>query len=299
MAMTEEEVRAAKGFGVPEESAPARRKEPGLQRALTILVFGAPKVGKSSLAVSGPEPRCVFDVEGSARFLPVNAIEWNPASEEPPELDGTWDTAVIPTIDWSVAEAGKRWLQSGRHPFKSVAIDSVSELQQRRIEHVAGREQMTQQNWGDVFRTVSGFIRDMRDLTMHPTRPIESVTMTAMARQIDGMWKPWCQGQLQSVLPYLLDVTAYIWVEQTGTREAPEETRKILTRRTSQFEAGERVQGRIPAVVELVKRPPDTPSDDVVRLLDMVFPSTAAGPLTAVPSVPLPVEETIASESEE
>lgn len=278
-----------------EESAPARRVETkGLQRALTILVFGAPKVGKSSLAVSGPEPRCVFDVEGSARFLPINAVEWLPASQNPPEVDGTWDTAVIPTTSWEVAEAGKRWLQSGKHPFKSVAIDSVSELQQRRIEHVAGREQMTQQNWGDVFRTVSGFIRDMRDLTMHPTKPIESVTMTAMARQIDGMWKPWCQGQLQSVLPYLLDVTAYIWVEQTDAGEV----RKILTRRTREFEAGERVQGRIPPVVELRSRPPGTPSDDVIRLLDMVFPSTAAGPLTSVPPV-LPVEETVESEPEE
>jgi hypothetical protein len=282
-----------------EESSPARRAETaGLQRALTILVFGAPKVGKSSLAVSGPEPRCVFDVEGSARFLPINAVEWLPQSQEPPVLDGTWDTAVIPTISWEVAEAGKRWLQSGKHPFKSVAIDSVSELQQRRIEHVAGREQMTQQNWGDVFRTVSGFIRDMRDLTMHPTNPIESVTMTAMARQIDGMWKPWCQGQLQSVLPYLLDVTAYIWVEQSGTREAPVEVRKILTRRTSQFEAGERVQGRIPPVVELALRPPGEPSTDIIRLLDMVFPSSAAPTLATVPS-PVPVEETVESEPEE
>lgn len=284
---------------VAEESSPARRESTaGLQRALTLLIFGAPKVGKSSLAASGPEPRVLFDVEGSARFLPIHAVEWIPGTSEPPEVDGTWDTAVIPTISWEVAEAGKRWLQSGKHPFKSVAIDSVSELQQRRIEHVAGREQMTQQNWGDVFRTVSGFIRDMRDLTMHPTNPIESVTMTAMARQIDGMWKPWCQGQLQSVLPYLLDVTAYIWVEQTGTREAPVETRKILTRRTSQFEAGERVQGRIPPVVELKSRPPGEPSEDVVRLLDMVFPATASPTLVPVTG-PLPVEETVESEPEE
>jgi hypothetical protein len=278
-----------------EEAAPARRTSTvGLHRALTLLVFGASKVGKSSLAVSGPAPRLLFDVEGSARFLPINPVEWIP-NTEPPEPDSTWDTAVIPTRDWAIAEAGKRWLQSGKHPFRSVGVDSASELQQRRIEHVAGREQMTQQHWGDVFRTVSGFIRDMRDLTMHPTNPIESVTMTAMARQIDGMWKPWCQGQLQAVLPYLLDVTAYIWVEQTGTREAPRETRKILTRRTTQFEAGERVQGRIPPVVELRHRDPGVPSDDVERLLDMVFPSTATKLLSPV----LPLEETVASEPEE
>jgi len=269
----------------------------GLDRALTILVFGASKTGKSSLCVSGPAPRVLLDVEGSARFLPIKAVLWEPHKSGPPEDDGTWDTAVVPTRDWASADAAKRWLQSGRHPFRSVGVDSVSELQQRRIEAVAGREQMTQQNWGDVFRSVGGFIRDLRDLTMHPTNPIESVTMTAMARQIDGMWKPWCQGQLQAVLPYLLDVTAYLWVEQAGTKEAPSEVRKILTRRTSQFEAGERVQGKIPPVLELPTRAPGVPCNDVVRLLDMVFPDAAARPLLS--TVPTPIEETVESVAEE
>ena len=97
-----------------------------------------------------------------------------------------------------------------------------------------------------------------RDSTMHPTRPLEAIVMTAMTRQIEGMWKPWCQGQLATVLPYLLDVCGYLWVEQAVDELSgrTEEVRHFLTRRTPQFEAGERVDGRIPVVLDVDTRPP-------------------------------------------
>lgn len=234
------------------------------------------KAGKSSFSVTSPAPRVYFDVESASRFLPIRPVAWDPATEAPPEPDGSWDTAVVATRDWSVIERGYQWLASGQHPFKSIIIDSISELQQRQIESVAGRGQPTMQNWGNTFRVVSGLVRDLRDLTMHPTKPIEAVVMTAMARQIDGVWRPWCQGQLQTVLPYLLDVTGYIWVEQQRDELSGEtsEVRKLLTRRTSQFEAGERVDGRIPPVVELQTRASGQHGSDIIRMLDAVFPTT-------------------------
>ena len=117
---------------------------------------------------------------------------------------------------------------------------------------MAGRSQLTQQNWGDVYRRVGGLVRDIRDLTMHPTHPMECIVMTAMMKERDGRYMPWCQGQLQTLIPYLMDVTGYLWVSQVTNELTGEqdEVRKFLSRRTDSYEAGERVGGRIPSVIE-------------------------------------------------
>lgn len=236
-----------------------------------MLVHGAAKSGKSSLVVTGPAPRLILDIEASSRFLPINPIAWDPTTK-PPEPDGTWDTAVVSTLSWQDAVNAKQWLTTGAHPFNSVIVDSSSELQQRYIVHTAGTSQLTQQNWGDVFRVVGGFIRDLRDLTMHPTKPVQFVGITAMTRQVDGMFKPWAQGQLQTVLPYLMDVTGYIWVEQvTEEGKPPQQVHKLLSRRTSQFEAGERVDGKLPAVITLQEREPGEPGTDIQTMIDRIF----------------------------
>lgn len=222
-----------------------------MDRSLSVLIHGASKAGKSTLAVTGPTPRLLCDVEAASRFLPIKAIKWDPAREEPPEPDGTWDTAVVATRDWATVEKVYQWLASGKHPFKSFIIDSISELQSRYIESVAGRKQLTQAQWGDAYRAVGGLVRDIRDLTMHPTKPLECVVMTAMTKQVDGKFRPWCQGQLQSVLPYLMDSVGYLYFEQEVDELSGKvtEVRRLLTRPTDQFEAGERVGGAWPMVI--------------------------------------------------
>lgn len=221
-------------------------------RALTILVHGLSKAGKSTLAVTSPAPRLYMDVESASRFLPVTRKLWDPSTEAPPEDDGTWDTCVVPTRDWDTVQRAYQWLASGQTPFRSFIIDSISELQQRYIEKAAGRSQASQQQWGEVFREVAGLIRDIRDLTLIPNSQLESVVLTAMTKHVDGMWRPWVQGQLMAVMPYLLDVVGYLYVEQVSNDLTFEttEVRRLLTRRTNEYEAGERVGGRLPMVVD-------------------------------------------------
>jgi hypothetical protein len=280
-----------------------------LARSLSILVHGASKAGKSAFSVTSPSPRCYCDVESASRFLAIKPIKWDPATEAPPVYDGTWDTAVVETRDWATVEQVYRWFESGEHPFNSLVIDSISELQQRYIESKAGRSQLTQQGWGDAFRVVSGLIRDIRDLTMHPTKPLECVVMTAMTRQIDGLWKPWLQGQLQTVIPYLVDVCAYLWADQEedGLSGDLTEVRTLLTRRTREFEA----DGRIPAMLRLKSRKSGEAGNDIVGIMNMIFgprpkparrtvraedssAESATAPTTAdtpTPDTPTPTEE--------
>lgn len=203
-------------------------------------------------------------MESASRFLPIKRVYWDPATEKPPVDDGSWDTCVVPTRDWSTVEKVFQWLASGEHPFKSFIIDSISELQNRYIESVAGRKQLTQAQWGDAYRSVGGLVRDIRDLTMHPTKPLDCVVMTAMTRQIDGKWRPWCQGQLQSVLPYLMDSVVYLYVEQEMDDLTGEfrEVRKLLTRETTEYMAGERVGGVWPIII---------PEPNISMMIDMIF----------------------------
>jgi hypothetical protein len=161
-----------------------------------------------------------------------------------------------------------QWLQLGRHQFKSLIIDSVSELQVKCMDNIAGTNQMQMQQWGELLRHMGALLRDLRDLTMHPTAPLEAVVLTAMARQDkDGRYRPYLQGQLAIQAPYFYDILGAITVEDVfpgDPTQAPYKARRMYVERTNQYEAGERVQGRLGKVVEQENL-------GIERMLDIVF----------------------------
>jgi hypothetical protein len=245
-----------------------------VQRSLTIMVYGESKVGKSTFAVTAPYPRLMLDVEGGHRFLPINVKYWDPMREEPPMADGTWDTCVVNVRDYDVVVKAFQWLQSGQHQFKSLIIDSISELQVKCMDSIAGNEQMKMQQWGELLRHMGALLRDLRDLTMHPTSPLEAVVLTAMARPgQDGRMRPYLQGQLAIQAPYFYDILGALSVESVPNpdpMQAPYKVRRMYVERTDEYEAGERVQGRLGKIVEQQDL-------GVERMLDMIFgPTTGA-----------------------
>lgn len=239
-----------------------------MERSLSLLIHGASKAGKSTLSVTSPAPRLLCDVESASRFLPIKRVFWDPATERPPEPSPEWDTCVVPTRDWATIEKVYQWLYSGQHPFKSFIIDSISELQSRYIDSISGRKQLTQQQWGDAYRAVGGLVKDIRDLTMHPTHPLECVVMTAMTRQINDKWRPWCQGQLQAVLPYLVDSLVYIYIDNDVNELTQERTevRRLLTRESNEIAAGERVGGAWPVIIS---------NPNITDMIDAIFGADA------------------------
>lgn len=239
-----------------------------VQRSLTIMVYGESKVGKSTLAVTAPYPRLMLDVEGGHRFLPINVKYWDPLREEPPVADGTWDTCVVMVRDYDTVLKAYQWLQLGKHQFKSLIIDSISELQVKCMDQIAGKNQMQMQQWGELLRHMGALLRDLRDLTMHATAPLEAVVLTAMARPgQDGRLRPYLQGQLAIQAPYFYDVLGAINVETVPNpdpTQPPYKARRMYVERTDQYEAGERVQGRLGKVVEQQDM-------GIERMLDMIF----------------------------
>lgn len=261
-----------------------------VDRSLTMLVYGESKVGKSTLAATSPYPRLMLDVEGGHRFLPIHAIYWNPLTEQPPVADGSWDTCVVRVNDYDTVLKAYAWLRTGQHQFRSLIIDSISELQVKLLDKLVGTEQVKMQQWGDVLRQLGSLLRDFRDLTMHPTNPLEAVVLTAMAKtDKDGKYHPFLQGQLAVMAPYFYDILGAVVVEtypNPDPMQPPIRYRRMYVQSTPKYEAGERVQGRLGVAVEEADL-------NVERMLDMVF--GARQPIQA----PAPVEAEVPANYEQ
>jgi hypothetical protein len=164
--------------------------------------------------------------------------------------------------DYATIQRAYDWLNSGRHPFKSVVLDSISEIQQRCVDALVGSDAMKTQDWGELLRKMSSLIRQFRDLTFHPTNPLEAVVIIAMTRQVDGVYKSYVQGQLATTLPFYVDTVGYLYHETDET--TGERVLKLLVADHPQFEAGDRT-GRLGTVVN---RP------NVVEMIDSIFGPT-------------------------
>lgn len=239
-----------------------------VQRSLTMMLYGESKVGKSTLAATAPYPRLMLDVEGGHRFLRLNVKYWDPMREAPPEADGSWDTCVVVVDSYDTVLKAYEWLRSGQHQFKSLIIDSISELQVKLFDKLAGTEQMKQQQWGEVLRHLGNFMRNVRDLTNHPTAPLEAIVLTAMGKKdVTGVYRPYLQGQIAAQAPYFYDILGAIAVETFPNPDPTQpayRVRRMYIERTDQYEAGERVQGLLGSIVEAQDL-------NIERMLDIVF----------------------------
>lgn len=252
-----------------------------VQRSLTMLIHGESKVGKSTLAATSPYPRLMLDVEGGHRFLPINVVYWDVLRDPPPVADGTWDTCVVQVTQYNHVVQAFKWLQSGQHQFRSLIIDSISELQVKLFDDLAGTEQLKMQHWGEVLRKLGNLLREVRDLTMHPTNPLEAVVLTAMSKaDREGKFRPFLQGQLAVMAPYFYDILGAVVIESFPNQDPtqqPYRVRRMHVQSTNTWEAGERVQGRLGVAVEQEHL-------NVETMLDIIFGPRPQAPANQVAS---------------
>lgn len=206
---------------------------------INLIVHGTSKKGKSWLGDTTPAPRVVLDAEAGSRWTPSRKIQWNPISQAPPIPDGTWDTAIVPVRSYQVVTKAYEWLNSGRHPFRSVVLDSISEIQQRAVDNMVGTDAMKVQDWGQLLRVISDLVRKFRDLVVNEVNPLDAVLAIAMTKQRDDkVWIPHVQGSLNTTLPYYFDICGYLDVvtQEDGTR-----LRRLFCGTFPGFETGHRL----------------------------------------------------------
>jgi hypothetical protein len=200
-----------------------------------FLVHGESKVGKTYLAATLRPPPLILDAEGGTRFLRQPKIEWDGTSEPP--KPGSWEVCIVPVRSYSTLQSVYAWLNSGKHPFRSVTIDSLSEAQQRCVDAMAGTNAMSQQMWGDLLRQMSALVRAFRDLVTHPTNPLNAVLLITMTREQNGKRVPYVQGQLATTLPYYIDIVGYYTMHTTDDGTP---VRRLWVQPHPLFEAGDR-----------------------------------------------------------
>ncbi len=142
-----------------------------------MLVYGASGVGKTYLCCTAPD--ClVLLTEPSVADATLRAFARDRGVHVP-----VWDVSSGDELD-----AAYEYLAGGRHPFKTVVVDGLTDINQRvkraviqaSIERARkrGREHdpdtLEEGDWGRVMERMSHIIQLFRDLPMH-------VVMTALA----------------------------------------------------------------------------------------------------------------------
>ncbi len=241
-----------------------------------MLVHGESGVGKSWLADTVPGPRLILDSEGRAKYTVSGPkIVWDPMRDEPPVYDGTWQTCVVTVTHFDQMQQVYTWLRSGKHPFVSVSVDSLMEIQKRCIDAVAGVNQLTQQDWGTVLRRLEALVRAYRDLTLIHDNPVSVVCFIVGTVEHDSVRRPLLQGALRNTVPYYLDVVGYVFTQATvnadGTPGDPK--RVMLTQPQPGFVAKDGT-GKLPTLMEIPD--PRTGRQAIAEVVEMLRASGKA-----------------------
>jgi AAA domain len=241
---------------------------------LSILIHAGSKLGKSTLSATAPKPVLVLDVEGSWRFIPVRKVYWDPARYAPPLCDGTWDACIVTVSDWDTVKLVYDWLTMRETCFTSVVIDSVSELQRRCKANLKGTEALKIQDWGVLLAVMDAVIRGFRDLTLKPNSNVRCVVFVAETKMNgEGKLVPYMQGQIAGSMPYWVDIITAMWAdyELDGNGQPTREVRRLVTRPNPTYEAGERVQGRIPPLITFEKPDVGAVGRDIEVWMEEIF----------------------------
>ena len=204
---------------------------------LSLVIHGESGTGKSWLGDTSPSPRLILDAEGGSRFTPSQPkVYWDPITGPPPVGQ---ETVIVMVRDFGTMSYVFQWLNAGQHDFKSIVLDSVTELQKRCIDAIVGTSQMRLQDFGELLREMETLIRQFRDLHMHPVNPIPvSVLITTTKQDQSSTFRPHVQGQLALSLPYFVDVVGYLYNKPNP--ETQQMDRALLVTSTPGFIAKDR-----------------------------------------------------------
>lgn len=232
-------------------------------QTLSLLIHGPSKTGKTTLAATAPGPVLVIDAEGGSKFLPYRMRGWDPRIEPPPTPDGTWDLCIVIASDWGTVHRVYEWLSQSDHGFKSLIIDSITEIQRRCKENIS-TDAFRIQDWGTLLAQMDRTIRGFRDLTLDMNNSIRCAIFVSETRMKEGKWTPHMQGSIEVSLPYWMDIVGYLFAQpgDDGTI-----ARQLLISPHPNYVAGERVGNKLPSVIA---------SPNITVMFNAVYPPAPA-----------------------
>lgn len=191
------------------------------EESLSLLTYGPAGTGKTTLSYSGPKPILIGDAETASRFIPKHLkVTWDPMASGPPVYDGTWEYCVVKLYDWKTVQKMLEYLRSHNHPFKTVVIDSVSEVLIKAKESIT-KDKFKIQHWGELGQNMGKLLRELRDITAHHKSPIQILCIISAAKEyVEGteenpvhVWRPLLEGSTKDTITFLYDMVAFISLE--------------------------------------------------------------------------------------
>ena len=217
---------------------------------LNIMIYGASGTGKTILTGSAdavPEMRPVLfvDIEGGTESLRSTY----------PEVE------TVRVTTWKEMQAVYNVLHSGKHDYRTVVLDSLTEIQKFNMYNImqevftakgdSGKVDIdvpSMREWGKNLEQIRKFVRAFRDLQMH--------TLFTALERIDkddrtGMTtiRPSLSGKMSEEVAAFLDIVMYYYVKEVRENDETKTQRLLLTRKTAQHTAKDR-SGKLPVVIQ-------------------------------------------------
>jgi hypothetical protein len=221
------------------------------QKFINMLIYGQSGIGKTMLAGSAdavPELRRVLflDIEGGTLTLnnsPYNEVE------------------VVRVRTWLEIAHIYNELYLNKHGFKTIVIDSLTELQKISMEHIVSAETSYEptdatnslvnvtgvpqlQDWNINIEQVRKFVRKFRDL---PVNTIFTALVNTEKDQRTGLTKnkPSLSGKVKDEVAAFLDIVAYYNIKEVGDQSV----RVLQTSSTETTIAKDRLS-KLPSIIE-------------------------------------------------
>lgn len=187
-------------------------------KRLSTFLHGFSGVGKTPVSNTAPGPRLMIDVENTSKWLKNHKVYWDGKSPAL-ELQGlTEDTTVVVKLpDYNGLNSIMQYLISGRHPFRSVMLDSLTELQLKMMTAWAGHDKREYDHWNKLLIWCEDLCIKLKDLTEHPTNPVDCVIVVCGSVVRDGRTVPLLDGSFKNKASYKFDLIAYMSREEDAS----------------------------------------------------------------------------------
>lgn len=194
-------------------------------RRISVLVHGWWGSGKSWFAATSPGPRLVLDTEGGFYDTPGEHIIWDPSTPIPTGLDKD-SSVIVDVTEWAQVEVVRDYLRTGNHPFNSVIVDSIHELQNQLKRSVQNpgdaynpNSVFDMQAWGRLLNNMGEFLRELRNLTRPGATRRINVVLVSGTDDEKVPAKPMLEGGIRKAIAGFYDVVGYMTVGQNAQKE--------------------------------------------------------------------------------
>lgn len=224
-------------------------------KRLCTLLHGYSGMGKTPLANTTPGPRLMIDIENASDWLTCPVVKWDGRSD-PNLLEGlTENTSVVVNITnfYDIINNIMPWLNSGRHPFRSVILDSMTELQEKMLKAVAGNDKRDWDSYGTMLIWCQNMLLELKDLKYNSIHPVDMIVVICGTDESKaGRVVPMLDGKIAKKITFKMDLVAYLFRDQDG---AGNEYPRLRIQPTPVFEAKDRTQILVPKYGPIIDNP--------------------------------------------